>query len=82
MRVAWHEGDVAAMEALATLDPAIYPELHDKLLTERNLNWVSEITPMLTDSEDYLIVVGAAHMLGETGLVQQLESLGYTVEQQ
>lgn len=82
MRTAWHEGDVEAMEALATLDPEIYPELHDKLLTERNLSWVEDIKPMLADSDDYLIVVGAAHMLGETGLVQQLEGLGYTVEQQ
>ncbi|MEO1620242.1 MAG: TraB/GumN family protein [Cyanobacteria bacterium J06632_3] len=82
IRTAWHNGDVDTMEALVIGESQNYPALHDALFTQRNNAWMDAIAPMLNQSDDYLIVVGAGHLVGETGLIEQLQALGYTLEQQ
>ena len=81
IRAAWKIGDVVAMEDYILADLAAYPEVETALFTERNQTWLTQITPMLAQSDDYLVVVGAGHLVGETGLVQQLQANGYVVEQ-
>ena len=81
IRTAWKMGDVEAMETFILADLEAYPDIQTALFTQRNQNWLAQIAPMLTQTEDYLVVVGAGHLIGETGLVQQLQANGYTVEQ-
>ena len=77
----WQEGDMQALEDLLQEDFEEYPEMYDALLKDRNLNWIKQLQPMLNDSDVYLVIVGAAHMLGEDGMVKLLEKQGYSVEQ-
>ncbi len=56
-------------------------EMYKALLVDRNIDMVEKIKGYLDNEEGktYFIVVGAAHMLGEHGLVPLLEKEGYTV---
>ena len=56
------------------------PELFDKIVIQRNRNWMPRIEQMLADPDkDYLVVTGALHMIGAQGLVEQLRAKGYKV---
>ena len=79
---AWRDGDVAALyeEFVAPmLEDA--PELYQSLLVQRNNNWVPQIEAMFEQDGTEFVLVGAAHLAGDSGVVQQLEARGYTVEQ-
>jgi uncharacterized protein YbaP (TraB family) len=51
------------------------------LIVKRNQSWIPEIEQMLKGPSDALVVVGAAHLVGKTGVVELLRAKGYTVEQ-
>ena len=78
---AWRDGDVATAEKLFLASLAQYPEIQEKLLDERNRNWLPQIEKLLQLGEDTLVVVGAAHLVGKNGVIELLKSRGYKVEQ-
>ncbi len=82
MKSAWREGDVETLEALA-LTPLSeeFPAIYQSLIVDRNNAWLNKFVTMLISEEVELVLVGAAHLVGEDGLLFQLEELGYTVEQ-
>ena len=51
----------------------------EDLLVNRNKNWIPKITEM-AGRERIFIAVGAAHLGGETGVINLLRKEGYTVE--
>lgn len=53
--------------------------LKEKLLDERNLRMVSRSLPLVKNG-NALIIVGAAHLPGELGLIQLFRKRGYKVE--
>ena len=48
------------------------------LLVKRNNNWIKKM-PKIMKKKGTFFAVGAAHLIGEVGLVAQLQTLGYTV---
>lgn len=54
-------------------------EYMEKLIDNRNNNWVAQL-PQLLKENSCFIAVGYAHLVGETGLINQFEKLGYKVE--
>jgi uncharacterized protein YbaP (TraB family) len=77
----WRRGDLAQLEALLRSGAAESPEFFKALTTDRNLRWVPQIETMLAHPEDdYLVVTGALHMVGDDGLVELLRRKGYKVE--
>ena len=54
-------------------------EDEEKLIYNRNRNWV-ELMPAIMTEQPTLFVVGAAHLCGEQGVLKLLEKAGYTVE--
>ncbi|MEN8164607.1 MAG: TraB/GumN family protein, partial [Acidobacteriota bacterium] len=46
---------------------AKHEELNKALVTDRNLRWVGRIEDLLDDDDDYLIIVGALHLIGPDG---------------
>lgn len=78
---AWQQGDVAGLERLMREDAAQSPELYRILTTDRNRKWLPRISALLHDSQDYLVVVGALHLIGRDGLVELLRQQGRTVVQ-
>lgn len=69
------------LEALSTIisNPKWMPkDQYDIMLTNRNQNWL-EILPAKIKDTKTLIAVGAAHLIGDTGMIKLLQDAGYTV---
>lgn len=78
---AWRFGDIAYLEANTLKDMQNYPELYEALVLRRNRNWVRKIVDLLDDDQDYLIVVGALHLVGEDSVPALLRQRGNEVSQ-
>jgi uncharacterized protein YbaP (TraB family) len=77
----WRRGDSGAMLAEAKKEFAKYPELYQKILAQRNRNWIPQIEKMLDGGkDDTLVIVGALHLAGPDGVVHLLQQKGYAVE--
>jgi uncharacterized protein YbaP (TraB family) len=81
MKTAWQSGDVESFEQFLMASLAPYPEVQTVLFTQRNQDWLTQIESMLNQPEDYLIVVGAGHLVGEEGLVMLFQRHDYVVRQ-
>lgn len=78
---AWRSGDTKTFELLQVEVFKEYPDLYSKLVTDRNQKWLPKIAGLLKEDDDYLVVVGALHLVGNDGIVQLLEMKGYEVVQ-
>lgn len=78
---AWRHGDIDFMEANMLKDIQSHAELYKTIVVDRNLNWVEQLTERLQDQDDYLVVVGALHLIGDQGVPTLLEQRGYSVVQ-
>ncbi len=78
---AWSRGEVEVLEDLLFKGFEGFPEVFERLIAERNRNWLPKIEEFLTQSGTTLVVVGAAHLVGPEGVVQLLEKQGYRVRQ-
>jgi uncharacterized protein YbaP (TraB family) len=75
----WHQGNLEGLEALVETMKT-YPLFYEKLLVQRNKNWVPQIEKFLTEEKNVLVIVGAAHLPGEDGLLALLAEKGYELE--
>jgi len=82
MAEAWTFGNVAAIEKLTLKSLQEAPELYQRLLVDRNRNWIPHVEACITNKSDCFIVVGAAHLVGPDGLPALLAKKGYKVTQQ
>jgi uncharacterized protein YbaP (TraB family) len=78
---AWRTGDSAVLEKILLADLKSEPALYQRMLVDRNRNWMPKIEAMFSRPKHTLVVVGAAHLVGPDGLVAALRAKGYTVEQ-
>ncbi|MFZ6007452.1 MAG: TraB/GumN family protein [Nitrospirota bacterium] len=80
----WKSGDIKGMELLISKwnsgDAQLTP-IYEKLIYERNRRMTSRIEEFLRTGETYFVVVGAAHLIGDRGIVRALKDKGYSVEQ-
>jgi uncharacterized protein YbaP (TraB family) len=79
---AWRAGDAPAVERIVLSELKQEPLLYQRLLVERNRNWIPKIEALFARPRPALVVVGAAHLVGPDGLIALLRAKGYTVEQQ
>ncbi len=83
----WKTGDVDKLGDIfnseSELESEVEKEFNDKLLNIRNANMSEKVKKMLTEEgeKDYFVVVGAGHMINDSGIVKTLRDLGYEVEQ-
>ena len=78
----WRSGSRVELNALIneemrTASPVIY----QRMLADRNKKWMSSILEYFNTPEVEYVLVGAAHLVGEDGLLQQLEKRGFKVTQ-
>jgi len=78
---AWRNGNVALLDEILNQDRHSDPATHKALFSERNTKWLPEIEALARKNENYLIIVGAGHLVGDDGVVAQLKRAGYSVEQ-
>ena len=78
---AWRTGDTATLAGVLSEEFEDFPELYRPLTEDRNRAWVDQLTPLLDDRDDYLVVVGALHLVGRNSVVDLLRQRGYRVTQ-
>lgn len=89
---AWLQGDPAALtevltgeeegaDDLSDAERALLEDYYDQLLTKRNLGMRDKAVEWLKSGDKVFFAVGAAHLLGEGGLIELLQAGGYVVEQ-
>jgi len=79
---AWRSGRPEQLEAQVSAHfPSSLQGVYDALVVQRNRAMADRLDRLLDGRRALLVVVGAAHMTGPTGLVKQLRQRGYRVEQ-
>jgi len=78
---AWSTGDMDKLEATILKSFKEFPDIYRVIITERNKKWIKRIESFLGEKENHMLVVGAAHLAGNDGLVELLKKKGYPVEQ-
>lgn len=79
---AWRKGDLAAIDGFMNRElREKYPELHRRLIVERNNAWLPVVEKLLATPETEFVLAGVGHMAGPEGLVAQLRAHGCKVEQ-
>ena len=78
---AWRRGDVDTDTRIFMDGFRDFPSLADRLLTNRNRQWIPKIEGYLRSGKTYLVVAGAAHMGGPNGVLALLRARGYRIEQ-
>ena len=78
---AWRRGDTAALARTLSDEFEDFPQLYRPLTEDRNRAWAAELEDLLDDRDDYLVVVGALHLVGRNSVVDLLRQRGYRVTQ-
>jgi uncharacterized protein len=78
---AWRRGDVDAIARFSREMDRDLPSFGQRLIVERNRNWIPKIERYIRDRHTYFVVAGAAHMGGPNGVLALLRTSGYRVEQ-
>jgi len=78
---AWRHGDIDFLEENLLAEMQRYPELYRTLIVDRNEAWVEQIRNLIGEQDDYLIVVGTLHLVGDDGLPALLSEIGITTDQ-
>ena len=81
MLAAWRAGDTDELAKVLSEGFDRFPELYRPLTEDRNRAWAGEIARLLDDNDDYLVVVGALHLVGRNSVVDLLEKRGFKVTQ-
>lgn len=83
MHATWRAGDVDGLDALMRVEMAgKTPKTYRRVVVDRNAAWLPKLEARLKQpgTDDTLVVVGALHLLGRDGVVQQLRAKGYRVQ--
>jgi uncharacterized protein YbaP (TraB family) len=78
---AWRHGDTNFLDELLLESFAKHEALNNVLIVNRNKRWVTQIMDRLDDTDDYLVVVGALHLVGAGGVPQRLARKGVRIRQ-
>ncbi|TDJ45529.1 MAG: TraB/GumN family protein [Gammaproteobacteria bacterium] len=73
---AWKAGDMATLEQTLMAGLEDQQALRESVLVQRNRNWTRQIIEFTKQSRDYLIIVGALHLVGEDSVIRMLEEAG------
>jgi uncharacterized protein YbaP (TraB family) len=77
----WQNGQVEKLHSLLFKSFEDYPQIEDRLLLQRNKDWVEKIEVMLGGPENVFVVVGAGHLVGPRSVIDLLRQKGYKVKQ-
>ena len=78
---AWRRGDTRTLETQLLQGLEEQHDLHEALIAGRNRRWADTIATWLDDEQDYLVVVGALHLVGDDGVPALLERSGFKIRQ-
>lgn len=81
LKKAWRIGDRAKIKDISIAPiKKDFPKVYHQLLVARNMAWIPKIESMMQTKEVEFILVGAAHLVGEEGILAQLAARGYAIQ--
>lgn len=81
MLASWIDGTPEKLGDLFLMEMGGFEEAFlDRLIYARNQNWVAPLETMLADNQENLVIVGAAHLIGDGSVLDLLVQAGYEVE--
>lgn len=79
---AWREGNFQRMDKDLLADMRqTFPQVYDVIIKNRNDAWMPTLQEYLTTDEIEFVMVGALHLSGPDGLLNQFLQLGYQLEE-
>jgi uncharacterized protein YbaP (TraB family) len=78
----WKMGDADNLYTILFKSFKGYPQIENRLLHRRNIQWVKKIEEMTAEEKDIFIIVGAGHLIGPGSIVALLKEKGYRVTQE
>jgi uncharacterized protein YbaP (TraB family) len=78
---AWKAGDAPTVEKIVLQELRKEPGMYQRLLVDRNKNWMPKVEALFSRKGRSFVVVGAAHLVGPDGLLALLKAKGYAIEQ-
>lgn len=75
----WRAGDMDALERNLLHPLQAKPSEYERFSLARNLRWSERMDAFMGAEEDYLVVVGTAHLLGPESLIERLHRRGYAL---
>ncbi len=81
MMEAWRRGNAGGLASILEEGFKDYPALYDRLVKDRNANWLPRLLELLDGEDDVLIVVGALHLVGSGSVIDMLQRRGFEAEQ-
>jgi uncharacterized protein YbaP (TraB family) len=84
MLQAWKSGNADALEETKLRYVRDYPQLKpvfEKMFDQRNDGMTQQIEQFLQTPKTYFVAVGAGHLTGDRGILSQLRSKNYEIEQ-
>lgn len=79
---AWKTGKAEDLEKLLSDAMKEAPTIYKRMVTDRNRNWVPKIAELTQGTQDAVVIVGAAHLVGKEGVVELLKKRGFKVVQE
>ncbi len=80
---AWLEGDAERLDQLLLVEEREnHPQfelIYQRMFDQRNRAMTQRLTELLASSGEYFVVVGAGHLVGQEGIIAQLQRAGFTV---
>jgi len=73
---AWRRGDSKRLAREMGRNFQGYPDVYRKLVSDRNREWVRQIVELSATEGNYLVVVGALHLVGEDSVIAMLQDRG------
>jgi uncharacterized protein YbaP (TraB family) len=78
---AWRSGDTHLLEKDFLQELQEQPEIYQRVVLQRNRNWVRQVIPLTREHRNFLIVVGTMHLVGRDSLLQLLAASGVRTRQ-
>ena len=84
----WKSGEESILDTNIFISSDKYSEedyklildFYNELLNQRNEKMLSTVENLFNENKKVLFMVGAGHIVGDTGIVKELEEKGYTIE--
>ncbi|MDR1551893.1 MAG: TraB/GumN family protein [Prevotellaceae bacterium] len=76
----WRHGKTTSQNEITRMKQQ-YPSVYKAMFTDRNRKWLPKIKKYLEDDNIEFVLVGAAHLWGDDGLIAMLKKEGYKIGQ-
>jgi uncharacterized protein YbaP (TraB family) len=77
----WAKGDSEQLDKLLNEELGQSSSLSKRLLADRNQRWLPKLEEFLKGDKNVIVIVGAGHLVGKSGVVELLRKKGYKVTQ-